>query len=185
MSVLFAQTTTNTNVRRGAYNMDKPKVTICTRCRKGVWTDERGNLEMHDCTPTETRSRRDHVIEVGRQVEASREELLKAELHLQQIENLPIISKPNLEDILRTFPAETKALALPRLDPFSKRLLHLGCDPALIYTVEELEVYKAIQEKEAAEFEDAQHHAYLQRELYRDRMKPIKHIRAQEEKERE
>lgn len=51
-------------------------------------------------------------------------------------------------------PTETRALALPKITPFERRSLHMGADPATIYTADDLETYYAIkvqEEKDRAE----------------------------------
>lgn len=45
-------------------------------------------------------------------------------------------------------PAETRALALPKITRFERRMLHLGADPSTIYTAEDLETYYAIKREE-------------------------------------
>lgn len=52
-------------------------------------------------------------------------------------------------------PTETKALALPKITPFERRALHLGCDPATIYSAEDLETYYAIKAQEEKDREQS------------------------------
>jgi hypothetical protein len=50
-------------------------------------------------------------------------------------------------------PTETKALALPKITAFERRMLHLGADPATIYSPDDLETYYAIKAQEEKERE--------------------------------